>query len=111
MAEQKHYRILAPEGRLSHDTFVVVSQQPEAIQADCVLVVNDLDGTQLTAHRDRLFSVSEAGTPRRACLRCGKVLGVVEDQVHCPYDDDNSCELLEPPGGFAATQPCAERSP
>jgi hypothetical protein len=111
MDERKHYRILTPEGRLSHDTFVAAAQQPETLQEGCVFVVNDVDGTQLTTHRDRLFSTIEAGEHKKVCLRCGKVLGVVEDEVQCPYDEDSPCDLLEPPDGFSPTKPCAEHSP
>jgi hypothetical protein len=110
MRDQKQYRLLTPNGRLSHDTFVVASEQPKVIQENCVLVVDDRDGRQLTVHRDRLFLTAEAGDEKRACLRCGRVLGVVEDQVHCPYDEANPCELLEPPRVFPAAQPCAEHS-
>jgi hypothetical protein len=110
MDDQKHYRILTPEGRLSHETFVVAVQQPETLQEGCVLVVNDVDGAQLTTHRDRLFATVEVGEHKKACLRCGKVLGVVEDEVQCPYDEGSSCDLLEPPNGFSPAQPCAEHS-
>ena len=110
MANQKQYRILTPDGRLSHDTFAVASEQPKAIHPGCVLVVNVDDGTRLTVHRDRLFLTAEPEEPQRVCLRCGRVSGVVEDQVQCPYDQGNSCELLEPPDGFPAAQPCAEHS-
>ena len=110
MADNKTYRILTPDGRLSHDTFALASKQPEVIQKDCVLVVNERDGTQLTTHHDRLFSITKTGERKRACLRCGRVLGVVEDQVQCPYDEGSPCDLLEPPDGFPGTQPCAEHS-
>ncbi len=111
MADQKEYRVLTPDGHLSHETFVVACEQPKTIQADCVVVVNVDDGAQLTVHRDRLFLTADAGERKRACLRCGQVLGVAEDQVHCPYDEGNPCELLEPPDGFPATQPCASIRP
>ena len=108
MADQKQYRILTPDGRLSHETFVVPSEQPATIQANCLLAVNDSDGTQLTVHRDRLFAIANAGEAKKACLKCGRVMGVVEDQVKCPYDEGEPCDLLEPPDG--STQVCAERS-
>jgi len=111
MADQEQYRILTPDGRLSHDTFVMASEQPSNVPASCALVVNDRDGTQLTAHRARLFAIAHAGGPKRACLTCGRVLGVAEDQVQCPYDEGEPCELLEPPDGLPLTQVCAERSP
>jgi hypothetical protein len=110
MADQKQYRILTPDGRLSHDAFVVASEQPTVTPTGCVLVISDRDGAQLTVHRDRLFATAAAGERKRACLRCGRVLGIPQDQVQCPYDEGNPCELLEPPDGFPATQPCAEHS-
>jgi hypothetical protein len=111
MADPMQYRILTPDGRLSHDTFVVASEQPDTIQQGCVLVVNNRDGTQLTIHRARFLPIADAGEPKRACLTCGRVLGVVEDQVHCPYDEGEPCDLLEPPDGRPPMQVCAERSP
>jgi hypothetical protein len=110
MANQKLYRILTPDGRLSHDTFVVASEQPKAIHPGCVLVVNVDDDTRLTVHRDRLFMTAEAKEPQMVCLRCGRVSGVAEDQVQCLYDEGKACDLLEPPDGFPATQPCVEHS-
>ena len=110
MEDDQRFRVLTPNGRLSHDTFVLASEQPEAIQEGCVLVVNNRDGTRLTAHRDRLFSMTRLGEPKKACLRCGRVSGVVEDQVQCPYDEGSLCDLLEPPQGFPQAQPCAEHS-
>jgi hypothetical protein len=110
MVDQEHYRILTPDGRLSHDTFVVAAEQPRTTPNACLIVINDNDGTRLTVHRDRLFLTAEAGEPKRACLRCGHVLGIAEDQVHCPYDQANPCELLGPPDAFPATLPCAEHS-
>src|SRR5664279_1224793 len=104
MADQKQYRILTPDGRLSHDTFVVASEQPDTLQEGCVLVVNDRDGEQLTIHRDRLFSTANAGEEKRVCHTCGHVLGVVEDQVLCPFDDRESCELVESPDGLPLAQ-------
>ncbi len=110
MVDDKSYRMLTPDGRLSHDTFVLASEQPDVVRDGCVLVVNNRDGTRLTAHRDRLFSITRMGEPKKACLRCGKVSGVVEDQVQCPYDEGSLCDLMEPPDGFPRTQPCAEHS-
>jgi hypothetical protein len=111
MADKKLYRVLTPDGQLSPDSFVLASEQPDVLQNDCVLIVNERDGTQLTTHRDRLFSITKVGERKQACLRCGHVLGVVEDQVQCPYDEGSPCDLLEPPDGFPMKQPCAEHSP
>jgi hypothetical protein len=109
MANQQEYRILTPDGRLSHDTFLVALEQPGTIFPGCVLVVNERDGTQLTVHPARLYPIAEA-QPKRVCLKCGRVLGVAEDQVKCPYDEDNPCGLMEPPEARTSTESCAEHS-
>ena len=72
MADKRLYRVLTPDGQLSHDSFVLASEQPDVIQNGCVLVVNERDGTQLTIHRDRLFSIAKVGERKQACLRCGQ---------------------------------------
>ena len=96
MADQQRYRILMPDNRLSHDTFAVASEQPSRIKAGCVLVANDRDGKHLTAHRSRLFLTADAERPNRACLKCGHVHGVVEDEVKCPHHGGDLCGLIEP---------------
>ena len=110
MLDQKHYRILTPDGRLSHDTFSAAAEQSDLTPTGCVIVANDNDGTQLTVHRERLFATADTLERSRACLRCGRVLGIPEDQVQCPYDDGDLCEMLQPPESFSADQPCAEHS-
>ena len=107
MTNHELYRILMPGDRLSHDVFRVLVEQPNSMRSNCVLVVNDRDGTQLTVHRARLFSIA-LGEPKKACLKCGRVLGVVQDQVKCPYDEDEPCELVEPPDGLPFALVCAE---
>jgi hypothetical protein len=109
MFNEDKYRILVPNGGLSEETFHIVSKQPTDIQLDCVLVVSDRDGVQLTVHRARLLPIVQ-GKPKKACLKCGRVFGVVQDQVKCPYDEPNSCELLESPDCLAPDQVCAEHS-
>lgn len=108
MHNQTHYRILMPDGRLSHETFSLANEQPSTLHKDCLLVVNDGDHTQLTVHRERLFATAE--DHGRVCLRCGKVIGVSEDQVQCPYDEGDAGELLKPLDDFSAAQPCVEHS-
>jgi hypothetical protein len=95
MTNQDPYRILLPDGRLSTDVFHVPLAQPAGIRSHCVLAVNDRDGATLTVHRSRLFAVALA-EPKKACLTCGRVMGVVQDQVKCPYDEHTPCELVEP---------------
>lgn len=110
MHNQTHYRILTPDGRLSRETFSPANEQPSTLHKDCLLVVNDDDRTQLTVHRERLFATATAEDHGRVCLRCGKVLGVSEDQIQCLYDEGDAGELLKPLDDISATQPCAEHS-
>ena len=100
MTSPELYRILMPGDRLSQDSFRVPVEQPNSIiRWNCVLVVNDRDGTQLTVHRARLFPLA-LGEPKKACLKCGRVLGVVQDQVKCPYDERNRVNCWSPQMGF-----------
>ena len=77
MEDDQRFRVLTPNGRLSHDTFVLASEQPEAIQEGCVLVVNNRDGTRLTAHREppslRCHHCGHVERLPRACPSCGNV--------------------------------------
>ena len=94
-------RILTPDGLISYDTFLVVAPQPTTLRADCVLVAHEITGTRLTVHRTRLISVDPPlkKTPRTGaksvCLQCGKVEGVVEDQIKCPHPGKGHCDLIE----------------
>ena len=101
MNANHRFRILTREGRLSEDTYVLPSQQPYAIHAGCVLVVNERSGETLTVHDTRLFpseavkSMPTASQTKSVCLKCGWVKGVVEDQVTCPYHGDGPCNMVE----------------
>jgi hypothetical protein len=110
MTNHEPYRILTPDNRLSHDVFRVLLEQPNSMPSNCVLVVNDRDGTQLTVHRARLFPIA-LGEPKKACLKCGRVQGVVQDHVKCPYDEHEPCELVQPPDGLPPSLASAQRSP
>jgi hypothetical protein len=101
MTGQKYFRLLMPDGLLSQDTFVVAAEQPSLMRADCLLVVHQGSGMMLTVNSARLFPAEAAGSPPfsqrvEACLRCGRVKGVAEDQVACPYHGQQPCELLQP---------------
>ena len=99
MANQKQFRILTPDGLLSSDTFVVPAEQPRTIKAGCVLVVHQQSGYVLTVHQTRLFPVDLAAVvkkPRNACLKCGRVAGVIEDRVTCPEHGNAACWMVEP---------------
>jgi hypothetical protein len=101
MVNQESYRILLPDGRLSTDVFHVPVTQPVDIRSHCVLAVNDRDGATLTVHRSRLLPVAIA-EPKKVCLTCGRVEGVLRDEVKCPFDEHAPCELIEP-HDFAAS--------
>ena len=105
MIGQRRFRILSPDGLLSGDIFVLPEEQPRTIKAGCVLVVQERTGRPLTVHDTRLFpaeaaeSVAVVGEPKSVCLKCGRVKGVVEDQVTCPEHEGASCSMLEPSKG------------
>ena len=59
-----------------------------------MLIVRERTGDLLTVHDSRLFPADAHRVPmltatRRACLKCGRVQGIVEDQVRCP--DHSGC--------------------
>jgi hypothetical protein len=99
MAAHKRFRILTPDRRLSGGTFVPAAQQPSRIATGCVLMVDEQSGTTLTVHATRLVPLETAdvrpvhGIADSVCLKCGRVEGVVEDQVNCLYEGDASCGL------------------
>ena len=87
MADPQRLRILTPDGLLSDDTFVVPALQPRTIKAGCILVVDERTGRVLTVHDTRLFPAAVADDPpvagqsRSVCLKCGRVGGVIGEQV------------------------------
>jgi hypothetical protein len=101
MAQKECFHVITREGELTADLFVVVADQPLKIKKDCLLVVNVQDGSQVTVHKSRLVRTENAEqmplakATRSACLKCGKVAGVVEDQVTCPNEKDAPCKVLE----------------
>jgi len=104
MPERKRFRLLTPEGLVTYDTFVLADDQPRTIKADCLLVVHEASGRLSTVHRTRLIPVADSGIQtlgrqrKSPCLKCGKVEGVVGDQVVCPYHKGLGCGLLEAKG-------------
>ena len=101
MPGQRRFRILTPDGHLSHDTFVLPANQPRNISAGCVRVMHEQSGTMLTVHDSRLFpagateSAPFAQKPMSACLKCGRVTGVIEDRVTCPEHGNAACWMVE----------------
>jgi hypothetical protein len=108
MADRRQFRILSPDGLLSYDTYVLPPEQPRTIRAGCVLVIDERTGRAFTVHDTRLFPAEAAGSiapverPKHVCLKCGKVEGVIDDQVTCPTNDGGSCGLLEPSRGTSS---------
>lgn len=100
MTDEKQFRILTPDGRLSHDTFVVPVEQPRKIKTGCLLVLHEGSGRRVTVHTTRLFPADAVsslpfGRQLDVCPTCGRVEGVVEDQITCPYHGDSPCGLVE----------------
>jgi hypothetical protein len=98
-ASYKRFRILTPDGLLSGDTFVMAAPQPPRIAAGCLLMVDEQTGTPLTVHSTRLIPEEAPELPPvhhiadNVCLTCGRVQGVVEDQVPCPFHGDAPCDM------------------
>lgn len=101
MPEKDRFRVLTPEDLVTHDTFVLADEQPQTIKAGCLLLVHEASGRLMTAHRTRLIPAAEPSVPpvdrqrRSPCLKCGRVEGIVADEVVCPYHGESSCALLE----------------
>jgi hypothetical protein len=109
MHHQNRYKIILPGERLSNDTFWIPREQPDRMRPGCLLVVNERDGAQLAAHRTRLIPVVD-GQPRMACMKCGRVPGVAQDQVACPYRGDGPCELVDIRDDRSPALLCAEHT-
>jgi hypothetical protein len=98
--ETMHFCLLTPDGAITPDTFRIAERQPTTILEGCVLVVHEASGRQMTVHRTRLIPISESqgGAYRpahNACPKCGKVEGIVLDNVVCPHHGGANCGLLE----------------
>jgi hypothetical protein len=101
MPELPRFRVLTSDGLITYDTFVIADQQPAKIKAGCLMLVNESNGRSMTVHETRVIPLSAARRPtpkkgpRSVCLSCGRVEGVVEDQVRCPNHGDTPCTLIE----------------
>jgi hypothetical protein len=100
MNYHQRFRILTPGGRLSRDLFIVADDQPRTLKPDCLVVVHEPSGRQITVHDTRLFPADSSDTKpfsRRmdVCVKCGRVARVPQEQVPCPYGGDVPCSLLE----------------
>jgi hypothetical protein len=99
MPERARFHILTPDGMLSQDTFVLAERQPQRILEGCVLVLDEATHRQMTVHRTRLVPTSDSTvTPmshkHSACPKCGKVAGVLLDNVPCPNHYGVHCGLV-----------------
>ena len=102
MTQKEQFRILTPEGLVTYDTFWIAEKQPFAIRPGCLLVVDAATGRRVTVHRTRLVPVqpdpdlSNLDQQHKSpCAKCGKVEGIVGDEVVCPNHGQGVCGLLE----------------
>ena len=101
MSGKERFRLVTPDGLISHDTFVLVDQQPPAFRDECLLLAHSASGRRIAVHRSRVVGARDPEVralehrQRSVCLECGKVEGIVEDRVTCPHHDDAECGLLE----------------
>ena len=100
MPEPALFYILTPEGVIPAETFVLADQQPKTILKDCLLVVHQASGRVLTIHRTRLIPINDPAIKflmhkHSVCIKCGKVEGIVLDEVSRPNDSGHKCGLLE----------------
>ena len=99
--EKERFRVLTPEGLVTFDTFVLADEQPRTIRAGCALLVQEDGGRQITVHQTRLVPLAAPGMPapdpqgRSPCFKCGRVEGIVADEVVCPEHGRASCGMLE----------------
>jgi hypothetical protein len=97
------YRIRTPEGLITYDLFTLARPQPAGMRTGCVLVIDQNNGSRMTVHKTRLIraampdSAGAGEQPKSVCLKCGRVEGVVEEQVQCPHQHDALCGLIESP--------------
>ncbi len=97
----ERFRIVTPEEHISPETYVLAEEQPETIKANCVLLVDQANGRPITVHGTRLVPADDplaADLDHKhtsACMKCGHVEGIVEDQVTCPNHNNLDCGLLE----------------
>ena len=71
--------------------------QPRNVKPGCVLVVHTASGCALTVHQTRLYPAELPAVvtkPKSACLKCGRVAGVIEDRVTCPEHGKADCGMV-----------------
>jgi hypothetical protein len=100
MTEKTRFHILTPEGAIPPDTFILADEQPKNILEGCLLVIHEATRRQLTVHRTRLIPVNDPAVAslkhkHSICSKCGKVEGIVLDNVPCPNHHGINCGLLE----------------
>ncbi len=107
MSEAVGYRVALPDGRLSDEIVVSANRQPSRIHRFCVLVVDQESGRCYTIHRSRLVPLAAAPPPpspepkrrKSVCFECGRVEGIVYDEVQCPYRGGAPCGLIKAHAG------------
>jgi hypothetical protein len=100
--QRSRFRILTLEGLLTYDVFVLAEQQPLNLMPGHVLIFNENTYAPLTVSQQRLVPLGAEGykvagphAPRIACHKCGKVEGVHDDGVHCPYHHGIQCGIVD----------------
>lgn len=97
----EQYRLLTRENLVTYDTFVLADDAPDDLDPDLALVVHELTGRRMTVHRTRLLPAGTVDPARldharhSPCPTCGRVEGIVEEEVRCPYDHEGPCGLLQ----------------
>jgi hypothetical protein len=87
MSGQRPFRILAPDGRLSRDTFFVAAEQPRGITPGCLLVIHGRSGVARMVADAQLFAAEAirraplSSTATTACLAYAMVEAETTDQA------------------------------
>jgi hypothetical protein len=100
MTEKAKFYILTPQGAVPPDTFVLADQQPQKILEGCLLIVHESTQRQLTIHHTRLIPINDPAVAtlkhkHSVCTKCGKVEGVMLDNVPCPNHHGVNCGLVQ----------------
>jgi hypothetical protein len=100
MTPKETFRLLTRENLATYDTFLLANDVPEDFDPDLAVVIHELSGRRMTVHRTRLLPAAHVDPSRldhgrhSPCPTCGRVEGIVEEEVRCPYDDRGTCGMM-----------------